>query len=48
MALSGETEVPGLFFSLRLKDFLLPSRVGASAVIGLSGRARHKMTKSDL
>jgi len=34
--------VPGLIFSLRLKDLLLPSRVGASAVIGLSGRAGHK------
>lgn len=44
LVLSGETEVPGLFFSLRLKDLFLPSRVGASAVIGLSGRAGHKMT----
>jgi len=27
LVLPGETEVPELFFSLRLKDLLLPSRV---------------------
>jgi len=34
--------VPELFFSLRLNVALYPSRVGASAVIGLSGRVGYK------